>query len=381
MKKEIRTIFYFIILINYSFVNCSFQISIFNQLNNKNKGKNLTISPLSIFQALSLVTNGANDETKNELLKILGNKGMEEINEINLGILSEIKRMSSIEIANAIMTKLSPLPNFILLVKEKYFSEIQPLRNAKQINKWCNDKTHGKIKEIIDNLDDNIFMVILNAVYFKGQWANPFSKELTSKKIFYNFNSEKEGKKVDTMITTKHFKYFKDSNIQAIELPFKKDTMSALIILPKQNLNINEFINIIADDNEYLYTIIDNLKYSKVNLEMPKFKVTYKESLKEVLKNMGVKLAFSNKADFSKIRRQNDLMIDEIIHKTYLDVNEDGAEAAAVTMIKKKNKAIISKPEITYNMIINRPFLFILRNGNLPKNYDISFISKIETIN
>ena len=381
MKKEIRTIFYFIILINYSFVNCSFQISIFNQLNNKNKGKNLTISPLSIFQALSLVTNGANDETKNELLKILGNKGMEEINEINLGILSEIKRMSSIEIANAIMTKLSPLPNFILLVKEKYFSEIQPLRNAKQINKWCNDKTHGKIKEIIDNLDDNIFMVILNAVYFKGQWANPFSKELTSKKIFYNFNSEKEGKKVDTMITTKHFKYFKDSNIQAIELPFKKDTMSALIILPKQNLNINEFINIIADDNEYLYTIIDNLKYSKVNLEMPKFKVTYKESLKEVLKNMGVKLAFSNKADFSKIRRQNDLMIDEIIHKTYLDVNEDGAEAAAVTMIKKKNKAIISKPEITYNMIINRPFLFILRNGKLPKNYDISFISKIETIN
>ena len=183
------------------------------------------------------------------------------------------------------------------------------------------------------------------------------------------------------MKITEHFKYFKDSNLQAIELPFKKDIMSALIILPNQNININEFINILDDDNEYLYTIIDNLKHSKVYLEMPKFEITYKESLKEVLKNMGVKLAFNTKADFSKIRSQNDLMIDEIIHKTYLKVNEDGAEAAAITMITMKNMGMIPRPEIIYKMIINRPFLFILRNSKLPKNYDISFISKIEQIN
>ena len=380
MKKGINLI-YFIILINYSFINCSFQISLFNQINSKNKGKNLTISPLSIFQSLSLVTNGANEETKNELLKLLDNKGMEEINELNLRIIYEIKEMSSIEIANAIMTRISPLPNFVKIAKENYLSEIQPLRNAKQINKWCNEKTHGKIKEIVNEIDDNIFMIILNAVYFKGQWINPFKKELTSKQIFYNFNSEKDGKYVDIMKITEHFKYFKDSNLQAIELPFKKDTMSALIILPNQNININEFINILDDDNEYLYTIIDNLKHSKVYLEMPKFEITYKESLKEVLKNMGVKLAFNTKADFSKIRSQNDLMIDEIIHKTYLKVNEDGAEAAAITMITMKNMGMIPRPEIIYKMIINRPFLFILRNSKLPKNYDISFISKIEQIN
>ena len=380
MKKGINLI-YFIILINYSFINCSFQISLFNQINSKNKGKNLTISPLSIFQSLSLVTNGANEETKNELLKLLDNKGMEEINELNLRIIYEIKEMSSIEIANAIMTRISPLPNFVKIAKENYLSEIQPLRNAKQINKWCNEKSHGKIKEIVNEIDDNIFMIILNAVYFKGQWINPFKKELTSKQIFYNFNSEKDGKYVDTMKITEHFKYFKDSNLQAIELPFKKDTMSALIILPNQNININEFINILDDDNEYLYTIIDNLKHSKVYLEMPKFEITYKESLKEVLKNMGVKLAFNTKADFSKIRSQNDLMIDEIIHKTYLKVNEDGAEAAAITMITMKNMGMIPRPEIIYKMIINRPFLFILRNSKLPKNYDISFISKIEQIN
>ena len=370
-----------LMIINITFINCYFQISLFNQLNQKNKGKNLTISPLSIFQALSLVTNGANGETQNELLKLLDNKGMEEINEINIKIISKIKDMSSLEIANAIMTRVSPLPSFIKIAKEIYSSEIQSLKNVQQVNKWCDNKTHGKIKKIIDELSDNIFMIILNAVYFKGLWINQFNKELTSKKIFYNYNSENDGKQIDTMKITKHFSYFQDSNLQAIKLPFRKDFMSALIILPNKNININEFINILNDDNEYFYSIIDNLKYSKVNLELPKFEITYKESLKEILKNMGVNLAFNIKADFSKIRNQNDLMIDEVIHKTYLKVNEEGTEAAAVTMSELIAKGMAPQYEIIYNMIINRPFLFILRNEDLPKNYDILFISKIEELN
>ena len=236
-----------LMIIKISFINCYFQISLFNQLNQKNKGKNLTISPLSIFQALSLVTNGANGETQNELLKLLDNKGMEEINEINIKIISKIKNMSSLEIANAIMTRVSPLPSFIKIAKEIYSSEIQSLKNVQQVNKWCDNKTHGKIQKIIDELSDNIFMIILNAVYFKGLWVNQFNKELTSKKIFYNYNSESDGKQIDTMKITKHFSYFQDSNLQAIKLPFRKDFMSALIILPNKNININEFINMIMN--------------------------------------------------------------------------------------------------------------------------------------
>ena len=372
-------IFYFLLLINNVVINCSFQISLFNEINKKNKGKNINISPLSIFQAISLVTNGANGDTQNELLKLLDDKGMEEINEINIKILSELKEIKSLEIGNAIMTKLSPLYKFIKIVKENYLCEIQPLKNVKQINKWCEDKTHGKIKEIIDKLDDNVFMIILNAVYFKGEWIYQFSKDLTTKKIFYNYN--KEEKEVDTMSITKHYSYFEDSNLQSIELPFKKDSMSALIILPKKNIDINEFINILNNDNEYLYTIINNLKRSKVNLEIPKFEINYKESLKEIIKEMGVNLAFNSKADFSNIRTQNDLMIDEIIHKTYIKVNEEGTEAAAVTAVIMLSMAMAPQFEITYNMSVNRPFLFIIRNERFPKNYDIIFISKVEEIN
>ena len=378
MRKTIYFII-FLLIINNSLIKCSFQISLFKKINQKNE--NLILSPLSIFLALSLVTNGANGETQIELLNLLDNLGMEEINELNLKILNQIKGITSVEIANAIMTKLSPLSKFSKIAKDKYFSEILPLKNVKQVNDWCDKKTHGRIKKIIDNLDDNIFMIILNAIYFKGEWMNQFREGSTSKKIFYNFNSEKDGKNVDMMTITTHYKYFQDSNLQAINLPYKKDSMSALIILPNKNLNINEFIDILDEDNEYLYTIINNLKYLKVNLQIPKFEITYKNSLKEVLKSMGVKLAFEPKADFSKIRSQNDLMIDEIIHKTYLKVNEEGTEAAAITMVQMMLTSMAPMPELIYYMNINRPFLFILRNDQLPKNHDIIFISKIEEIN
>ena len=370
------------ILINSYFINCSFQISLFNQLNKKNKNKNLNISPLSIFQALSLTTNGANGETQTELLQLLDNKQMEEINYINSNILSKIKENSSLEIANAIMSKLTPLPNFIQIAKDNYLSEIQPLNNVKQINKWCDNKTHGKIKKIIDKLESNVYMIILNAVYFKGKWNIPFSEDLTTKKAFYNFNSKNNEKKVDTMINTDYFSYFEDSNLQAIEFLFQKDDMSALIILSNDKLDINDFIDIIDKDNEYLYTIIDNFKDSKVYIEIPKFEIEYGESLKEILKDMGVNLAFNTNADFSKIRVQNDLLIDDVIHKTYIKVNEEGTEAAAFTAVEMLDMgAEPIEEEKIYNMVINRPFLFIIRNNKLPKNYDIIFISKVEELN
>ena len=376
--KKYNYIFVLLLLINNSLISCSFQISIFKKLNEKNK--NLTISPLSIFQALSLVSNGAKDETLKELLALLDDKGLDEINEINSKILSLMKEMSSLEIANAIMSKLSPLPKFSKIAKEKYSSEIQSLKSAKQVNNWCDKKTHGKITKIIDALDENVFMIILNAVYFKGDWVDKFKKESTTKKMFYNFNSQTSGKNVDMMQIIGFFSYFEDSNLQAIQLPYEKDSISAIVILPKKDLNINEFIELLDKDNEYFYSIIDNFKSNKVNLEMPKFEITYSKSLKETLKDMGVNLAFSSKADFSNIRSQNDLLIDEVIHKTYLKVDEKGTEAAAVTMIEMKLTSMAPQFELIHYMKVNRPFLFILRKEDFPKNHDILFISKIEEI-
>ena len=370
----------FLLLISYSVISCSFQISLFNKINSKYKESNIIISPLSIYQAISLVTNGANGSTQKELLDLLDEKEMEEINLINTKILSQIKEDSSLEIANAIMSKVSPLNSFTQTAKEIFNSEILPLKNVNQVNKWCEKKTHGKIPKIIDQLDPLTYMIILNAVYFKGGWLYQFEEGLTKKEIFYNLN--KNEKKVDMMQITKKFNYFEDSNLQAIELRFNKEAITAIIILPNKDLNINEFIEILDKDNDYIYSIINNMKSNKVNLRLPKFELNYSKSLKEVLRTMGVNLPFEKNADFSKIRTQNDIYIDEIIHKTYLKVNEQGTEAAAVTaVIMALNAAFNPEPEKIYNMNVNRPFLFILRNDRLPKNYDIVFISKIEEIN
>jgi len=271
--NHLLKLFIYLSLIINSEISCSFQISLFNKINSKYKENNLIISPLSIFQALSLTTNGANGETQKELLKLLDNKEMEEINMINTKILSKIKDNSSLEIANAIMSKLSPLNGFTNIAKNNYDSEVLPLKNVNQINKWCDKKTHGKITKILDQLDPMTYMIVLNAVYFKGNWAYQFEKELTKKQPFYNFNREKNN--VDTMEITKNYNYFEDSNLQAIELNFKKESISALIILPSQKLNINEFIEILDKDNDYYYSIINNLKNTKVNLRLPKFELTY----------------------------------------------------------------------------------------------------------
>ena len=375
---NLKILVYLLVIIN-SEISCSFQLSLFNKINSKYKEKNLIISPLSIYQAISLVTNGADGETQKELLKLLDEREMEEINLINKEILHKIKDYSSIEIANAIMSKLVPLNDFTKIVRDNYNSEILPLKNVNQINKWCEKKTHGKIKKIIEQLNPMTFMIILNAVYFKGEWIKIFEKESTTKQIFYNLN--KIEKKIDMMENTEKYNYFEDSNLQSIELPFNKESFSALIILPNKNLNINEFIGILDKDNDYLYTIINNMKYNKVNLKLPKFELEYSKSLKEILQDMGVKLPFEEIADFSKIRTQNDLYIDDIIHKTYLKVNEQGTEAAAITAVIMVTGAFIPIEEKIYSMNVNRPFIFILRNSRFPKNYDIVFISKIEEIN
>ena len=367
----------YLLLIIYSQVSCSFQIALFNKLNSKYKENNLIISPLSIFQAISLVTNGANGETQKELLKLLDNKEMEEINMINSKILEKIKENSSLEMANAIMSRLAPLNEFTNLVRINYESEILPLKNANQVNKWCEKKTHGRISKIIEEIDPMTYMLVLNAIYFKGEWRIQFENELTKKQKFYNLN--KDEKKIDTMEITKHFNYFEDTNLQAIELEFRKESISALIILPNKKLNINEFVEILDKDNSYFYSIVDNLRFKEINLRLPKFELDYNKSLKDVLKTMGINLPFDNNADFSKIRTQNDIYINDIIHKTYLKVNEQGTEAAAVTKVEMMLKSAF-KEEKTIEMFVNRPFLFILRNAELPKNYDIIFISKIGEI-
>ena len=221
------------VLLSLYITNCSFQTSFFKELNKKYINQNLIISPLSAYQILSLAANGAKEKTLNEMVSALGGKSLEELNKINLQILNEAKKFSTVEIANAIMTKFVPDKNFVAS-GQKYGASIQTLKSASQVNSWCNAKTHGKIKKIVDKLPNDIKMILLNAVYFKGFWSKQFKKSLTMKKPFYNLNDKSKEKKVDRMQITEDFQYYNDKEVQLVKLPYKKDSMSAIVILPNE---------------------------------------------------------------------------------------------------------------------------------------------------
>ena len=219
----------------------TFQIKIFKEIcdSDKQKGKNIMISPLSIYHILSLTTNGAVGDTKTEMLKALYNQDEDKMNEINKLIYSKIKDFKTAEISNAIFTEFEPLETFIQKSKE-YKADLDLLKSAEQINNWCRNSTHGLIKKIIEKIDREAVMLLINAIYFKGKWKEEFDKKITKKREFINY--EKNKYLVKFMYKEGHFNYYKNDELQAISLNYKDDNMKALIILPKNEYNINNYI-------------------------------------------------------------------------------------------------------------------------------------------
>ena len=145
------------------------------------------------------------------------------------------------------MTAFNPKEKF-LSAASKYESSIETLKGVAQVNNWCNLQTHGKIEQILDELDPNTVMMLLNAIYFKGTWLKEFSKNSTSTNNFYNFNDESKITKVDMMSIKEYFNYYEDEKMQIIELPYTKDSMSAIILLPNKDIDINDYISDLIDD-------------------------------------------------------------------------------------------------------------------------------------
>ena len=372
----IPLLFIFHILLNLYIANCSFQISFFKELNKNYINQNLVISPFSAYQILSLAANGAKGDTLSQMVSALGGKSLEELNKINLQILNEAKKFTTVEIANAIMTKFNPDPKFVAS-GQKYGASIQALKSVSQVNSWCNAKTHGKISKILDSIPPNIKMILLNAVYFKGFWSKKFQKSLTMKKPFYNLNNKSKEKKVDRMKNVEDFNYYEDKEVQIVELPYMKDSMSAIVILPNEKKNINAFISELND--EKLQSLLKKMSNQKVRLELPKFKLEYTSELNNVLKKLGMNKPFDkHSANFLGIGY--DLYIDQILQKTYLKVDEEGTEAYAVTAIRFSPMPCLKRIPKIYPMVVDRPFLFLLKNKKLPKNNEMLFMSKIENL-
>lgn len=348
----------------------AFGLEIFQKIRENSAEENIMISPLSISVALAMAYNGADNDTKTEMEKTLKLYGLtaEEINASYKHLIAALQSVDEkvvFELANAIFYKngFAVKPDFLNINRNNYDAEVSSLdfnspSAVETINNWVATKTHDKILSIIDQLNPDDRMVLLNAVYFNGIWTTEFEKEGTK---LHNF-TKNNGQSIDVPMMNKEDKlqYTSNSLFEAVKLPYGKGQYNMIVMLPAKNKNSQNVIDALSADN--LTKWGNEFKTEDhVVVTMPRFKFSFEAGLNEVLKEMGMPKAFSDQADFSKITDQENLFISSVRHKSFIDVNENGTEAAAVTSITFTNTS--AGPGDTVQKIyftVEKPFVFAI---------------------
>lgn len=354
-----------------SLIKDSFQSSLMKMINTTQINKNVIISPLSIYLILSICSNGAVDDTLSQMLKTLSpkSKDLAQLNKECYKLLSTFSKSDSIKVANAIFSKLPIMKKFKENVKQ-FSCSIDNLSSVSQINSWCSEHTNKKITKIVDSID-GMNILLINAVYFLCSWKKKFIKMYTREGNFT---------KSDSTIIKCQMMHYEDEKIlysendeyQIIQLDYSEKKLNAVIILPKTN--IDTFISSL--DQSKLTQMIKGMRKNKVSLTMPKFELEFEICVESFLPKMGMKDAFmSEKANFSNMIEKGNFSIDRVTHKTYIRVDEDGTEAAAVTAV---GASCSGMGDTTCYMRVTHPFLFIIRHSDFDEHY--LFISKIEHV-
>lgn len=341
-----------------------FALDLFKKTLQESGESNVFISPLSVSIALGMAWNGAEGQTRTEMEAALQMSGMsvDEINEYYRTMqeaLPEADLSTKLKIANSIWYRDGfPVKQSFLDINAAYFdAEIKSLDFSKSgavdtINGWCARKTNNLIREVITQINQFTMMYLINAVYFKGQWAQRFEKKNTYKT---NFTDEKGVvTQVNMMSQVDTFRYYSDADAQYLDMPYGNGSFSMTVILPAEGKTTGEILDGLTP--ERLNNLDENLRMQQVDVRFPRFKAECTYKLIDPLKAMGMLKAFDETAEFKKISDQ-ELYISDVIHKTYVDVTEEGTEAAAVTAIVFSTTSMPSYP----TFLANRPFIFLIR--------------------
>ncbi len=328
---------------------------------------NMFISPYSIFTALAMVYEGAGGKTAEEIGAVLhipreNLTRREGMRELILGVNNPASDAYVLRTANAVwVQKDYPVKRtYISILKKFYLSEVgevdfknDPRGAENQINRWVEEQTAGKIRELVSGLSPLTRLVITNAIYFKANWSRRFEPQNTRNEIFYTPN----GTVTTPMMHQKgRFRYMEGEHFQAIDLPYEDGRLSMVIILPERG-RLKEIEGKLTP--EFVDDVVEGMKEENVKLTLPKFRFERRYLLKGVLASMGMGKAFSDDADFSGIS-DKPLAISQVIHKTFISVAENGTEAAAATAVVMTVAAAPgTNPE--YKVFkADHPFLFFI---------------------
>lgn len=333
------------------------------------EAKNTVISPLSIAAALYMTYNGAAGDTRTAMNETLELNGI-SVDSLNaafvelMALLEDTDMGVRLSSANAVFwdeTRLSPAEDFLTKMTSFYQAETfaEDFQNnadavLDQINAWVDEQTEGRIKKILDDLAPNEVMFLVNALYYIGDWEEPFDSELTTDRTFTLSNGREV--MVPTMYQDNQFTYYDGTDFKGVSCTFADTSLAMWFVLPPADQSIDNFLaGLSYDDLVERFTTQANT--GRIELQLPKFEINYKIQLNDALKAMGMEIAFDPmRANFSELGTPafGNTYISRVEHKTFLKIDEKGAEGAAVTSV---GIAVTSlPPSITFD----RPFLTVL---------------------
>jgi serpin B len=339
---------------------------------------NLMLSPLSASTALSMLLNGCGGETYTQIRDLLGynDLSMEDINEIYHSLVSQLLNVDpavQLSLANAVWYRkdFAAKPAFLESMSISYDAKTEALDFASPsalttINNWAKDNTNGKIEKVLDEIGPNAVMFLMNALYFKGTWTWQFDKNLTKPRPFYPRSGDPQN--VEMMHSELPFRTYAGDDYKAVELPYGQQNFSMVIILPNGPLDtyLESFNGTKWDE---ITTYLDELQPVSAEFSLPKFKFDFEKVLNQQLKSLGMTDAFNPfVANLSGISDAS-LYVSFVKQNTFVDVNEEGTEAAAVTTIG------IDYTSIPESVVVDRPFIFAIRERT---SNTLLFIGKVE---
>ncbi len=358
----------------------AFGFELFREVYTLSEEDNIMISPLSVSYALGMTYNGAAGTTLEAFNDVLhfGDLTTVEVNESYKDLMDQMLNLDEkveFSIANSIWYRLGfqVLPEFINTNKDYFDAAVKEIdfsdpQTVEVINQWIEDKTHDKIKDMLDYIPGDAVMYLINAIYFNAPWKYEFVKEDTYQGDFNLANGAKH--QADYMRVTGNFQYTSNDDFTAVELPYGDSTFSMVVMLPSHEKEVSELVA--SFDGAHWDSWFDDSRFTGVQVDLPKFKYDFKELLNDPLINLGLGVAFSGEADFTRINPAGNLFISRVIHQTFIDVQEEGTEAAAATIVEMLNTSAGGGSPIYFKA--DKPFLYLIKENSTGV---IVFIGKV----
>lgn len=354
---------------HFASASTTFACNLFVRLAESAPDRNVFISPASVALALALAFNGARGDTRRAIAAALGldDDDADDLNRASaalaqqLGQLGEGVRMA---VANSLWAsdELRLDEDFVRVARECYGADVRQLNFARDpvakiINSWVDEQTHGKIERIVDKVDRDALLFLINAIYFKGSWTEPFNRKLTERGAFHLAG----GGTAECQLMTQRgrFRYYEDRALQAVGLPYGGGRVCMYLFLPRPGVGLPKFLSELSAKRWEGW--MGRFSSMEGRVSLPRFRLAYEAKLNDALRSLGMGIAFEHRADFGALAAdRSHIQIDEVRHKAFVEVNEEGTEAAAVTSVGMMRASFL--PAKTFAMVMDRPFCCAIRD-------------------